>query len=60
MMRQVSIDFLPNMLGIIDGDVDFPFRVKLVDESTNQVFDDVLQDFFLSLIEEEDGRPGRA
>lgn len=53
MIRQVAIDTTSNILGIVDGTIDFPLEIKLVDPQTGDVFEDELQDTFLALVEDE-------
>lgn len=50
-IRQIMIDTLSNVLGVIDGGVDFPVELQLLDEASGEKLED-LQDQFLELIEE--------
>lgn len=51
-IRQVAIDSVSNILGIIDGSVDFDYEIKLVELPSREQFDDFLQDEFLGIIED--------
>lgn len=51
-IRQIIIDTLSNIFGIVDGTVDFPTELELRDESDNRLED--IQDHFLSLIEDSE------
>ena len=44
---------MSNVLGVVDGVVDFPMEVKFINVNNNGVFEDDLQDLFLEIIEED-------
>ena len=53
LIQQTAVDTVSNFLGIVDGVVDFPIEIKLMDVSENKIFEDELQDLFLENVEED-------
>lgn len=53
LIKQTAIDTVSNVLGVVDGVVDFPMEVKFINVNNNGVFEDDLQDLFLEIIEED-------
>jgi hypothetical protein len=51
LIRQTSVDAVSNVLGIIDGVVDFPMEMKLIDQTSGKEFESELQEEFLELTE---------
>jgi hypothetical protein len=54
LIRQTSVDAVSSLLGIIDGTVDFPVELQLINQTKGTAFDDELQEEFLALTEADE------